>query len=145
MAKTQFFRKPGKRGYRDMRTKKKACTTSIAIFVKNIILLAVPARDFPGDFCPGGFLSRGILVLGDSLSRGISCPMGFLVPGFFCPGDFVIPGILMSRGICPPGDLAVPKILSSQGFCSPGNFAISGILPSLGFPMPCQDFTQPFL
>ena len=31
MAKTQFFRKPGKRGYRDMRTKKKP-----AVFMRAI-------------------------------------------------------------------------------------------------------------
>ena len=58
-----------------------------------IYVLAVPARDFLGNFCPGGFL-----VLGDSLSRGISCPGGFLVPGDFlsreisCPGGFLVPG-----------------------------------------------------
>ena len=31
MAKTQFFRKPGKRGYRDMRTKKKPASCRYSI------------------------------------------------------------------------------------------------------------------
>ena len=101
-----------------------------------IYRLAVPARDFPGDFCPGGclvpgdFLSRGFLVPGDFLSRGISYPGGFLVLRHYLSRGFLVPGEFLSRGIFFVQRDFLSWISSShtEGFCTNATFPLRGAI-----------------